>query len=130
MKRSHRRIYYFNQSGTILNCYIKEIQFFFDNWVKSGILYIADLFDRNGCFKPLDEFMIIKDKSNWLCEYKILLLATKSIRKINFLKNASHSNKPNATHFYFPLGYSNIHEKPSKFFYLNLVEKKFVNKTC
>ena len=98
---------------------------FFDNWVKSGILYIADLFDRNGCFKPLDEFMIIKDKSNWLCEYKILLLATKSIRKINFSKNASHSNKPNATHFYFPLGYSNIHEKPSKFFYLNLVEKKF-----
>ena len=26
---------------------------------------------------------------------------------------------------YFPLGYSNIHEKPTKFFYLNLVEKKF-----
>ena len=73
--------------------------FFFDNWVKSGILYIANRFDRNWCFRPLDEFTIIKDKSNWLCEYKILLLATKSIRKIYFLMHASHSNKPNATNF-------------------------------
>ena len=47
-------------------------------------MYIADIFDRNGWFRTLDEFMIIEDKSNLLCEYKILLLATKSIRKIIF----------------------------------------------
>ena len=85
LQRSHRSMYYFNWFRTILNCYIKEIQNIFWQLGQIGnYIYIVDLFDRNGCFRPLDEFMIIEDKSNLLCEYKILLLATKSIRKIIF----------------------------------------------
>ena len=43
------------------------------NWVQSGISYAKDLFKYNGQFKTLQDFShILKRKTNWLCEYKIL----------------------------------------------------------
>ena len=41
--------------------------------MKSGIIYIKHLFNENGRLKTLNEFStIIQNKSNWLCEYKII----------------------------------------------------------
>ena len=48
----------------------------------------------------------------------------KSIRIMKFLTNASNLNKPRVNILYTPLVYSNIYEKPSNSFYLNLIGKK------
>ena len=48
----------------------------------------------------------------------------KSIRILKFLTNASNLNKPRVNILYIPLVYSNIYEKPSNSFYLNLIWKK------
>lgn len=55
----------------------------FKNWIKSGITHVKDLFDKNEKFKTLQElFFDLKQKSNWMCEYKILKTAIykKSLR--------------------------------------------------
>ena len=52
----------------------------------------------------------------------------KSIRILKFLTNASNLNKPRVNILYTPLVYSNIYEKPSNSFYLNLIGKKIVNR--
>ena len=44
-----------------------------DTETQSGILYVKDLFKDNGQFKTLQDFSdVLRRKSNWLCEYKIL----------------------------------------------------------
>lgn len=46
---------------------------FFKNWVMSKILFVKDLFNKNGEFKTLQELSNdLKKKNNWLCEYNIL----------------------------------------------------------
>ena len=45
----------------------------FDNWLKSYIKYVKDLYDDEGNFYDIMHFSdIIINKSNWLCEYKVL----------------------------------------------------------
>ena len=45
----------------------------FRNWLKSGIKYVKDLYDEDGNFHDIVYFSnIIVNKSNWLCEYKVL----------------------------------------------------------
>ena len=58
-----------NLSGitTCLNITIKQYA------IQSGILYVKDLFKDKGQFKTLPDFYnVLRRKSNWLCEYKIL----------------------------------------------------------
>lgn len=45
----------------------------FDEWIKSGILYVKDIFKENGKLKSIrDIFDRLNKKSNWICEYKII----------------------------------------------------------
>ena len=45
----------------------------FRNWLHSGIMYVKDLYDNDGNFHSIMHFQdIIVNKSNWLCEYKVL----------------------------------------------------------
>ena len=46
----------------------------FDNWIKSGLIYINDILDQNWCITQqfihvLDK---IKNKSNWMSQYSML----------------------------------------------------------
>ena len=57
----------FAQEPTCLNITIKQYA------IQSGILYEKDLFKDKGQFKTLTYFYnVLRRKSNWLCEYKIL----------------------------------------------------------
>ena len=43
------------------------------SWVKSGLLYIKDIFNDNGLLKSSEQIIdILNKKSNWICEYKII----------------------------------------------------------
>ena len=45
---------------------------FFQNWSKSNILFVKDLFSDKEILKSPDEILrILENKSNWICEYKI-----------------------------------------------------------
>ena len=58
---------------------------FFKNWVTCGVLHVKNLFNENGNFKTLKEYTNIENKSNWLCEYKILSSVFKPLcRKYDF----------------------------------------------
>lgn len=40
---------------------------FFENWVKSGILFVKDILDNNGKIRTLESLTnVLKDRSNWL----------------------------------------------------------------
>ena len=53
-------------------------------WIKSGILYVKDMFDENGNFRTLEYIStVLTCKANWLCEYHTLFnIFRKLIRKI------------------------------------------------
>ena len=54
----------------------------FKLWVTCGVLHVKNLFNENGIFKTLKEYTKKENKSNWLCEYRIL----SSVQKIRFFK--------------------------------------------
>lgn len=48
----------------------------FKNWIRSGILHVKDLTNSKGQFKSFHELsLFLKEKSNWICEYKIVKTA-------------------------------------------------------
>ena len=101
----------------------------FMNWIKSGFLFVKDLYDENGTFVSGQYvFQRLKSKSNWICEYR---LVKKAIERIGH----NYNDK-----YYAPFEHVNnnhllIHGKlksyvildqRSKFFYELLMEKKCV----
>ena len=77
--------------------------------MKSGILKVDDLFNEIG-FKDITDFSNLKNKSNWLCEYKILRTVFNETSH-----NAAYHEKENV--FLFQNGQTEtIIGKPSKFF--------------
>ena len=51
---------------------------YFENWIKSGILYIKDMFDNDGNFYSIEHFYnILERKNNILCEYIMIKKALK-----------------------------------------------------
>ena len=54
----------------------------FRNWLDSNIHYLKDLYDNDGHFHNIEHFSnIIRNKSNWLCEYKVLKHIFSSLSK-------------------------------------------------
>lgn len=67
-----RDISFINTNGNVL--------IFFLNWLKSGFLFVKDILDDNGSIRTYASFTnVIKNKSNWLCEYKIIISVFKSV---------------------------------------------------
>ena len=81
--------------------------FFFLNWISSGVLYVKDLLDKGGNLKQLSDFSnCIRNKSNWLCEFKIISDVFKRLcKKYDF----SNCNFINIQHTYKFLFYTGIH---------------------
>lgn len=103
---------------------------FFENWVKSGILFVKDILDNNGKIRTLESLTnVLKDRSNWLCEYKTIISVLKSVlRKYDFA-NTKFVDKKIGLDFYFQTGYDNLYGKKCNFFYKNFIKKKFT-KPC
>lgn len=75
---------------------------FFENWVKSGILFVKDILDNNGKIWILESLInVLKDRFNWLCEYKIIIFVLKLVvRKYDFV-NIKFVDKKIGLDFYF-----------------------------
>lgn len=103
---------------------------FFENWVKSGILFVKDILDNNGKIRTLESLTnVLKDRSNWLCEYKTIISVLKSVvRKYDFA-NTKFVDKKIGLVIFFQTGYDNLYGKKCNFFYKNFIKKKFT-KPC
>ena len=103
---------------------------FFKRWSQSNILYVKDLFDEHGNFRSLQQLScILNDKTNWLCEYKVM----KSVLKRYYMKfdmsYCYYTKISSKRTFLFHTGYKSIVDKRCKFFYGNLLQRKF-EKPC
>ena len=102
----------------------------FRNWLNSGIMYVKDLYDNGGNFHSIMHFQnIIVNKSNWLCEYKVLknVFARFSARFDG--TKGQYINIVKKQHFLFCNKYEDICTKKSYFFYDILLKRKF-QKPC
>ena len=92
---------------------------FFPNWSKSNILFVKDLFSAKGILKSPDEIIrILENKSNWICEYKIIRAIFKKYEKqydfsLNIYVKENSQNSRNRDTF------------TTKYFYDILLKKKF-----
>ena len=99
----------------------------FKNWIKSGFLYVKDLF-IDGEFKDISIFRdSLTHKHNYICEYNIL----KNVFNAYVQKyDVSKSQYINVQRYKYDLFYGNVYdnvqEKKCKFFYNLLLSKKFV----
>lgn len=85
---------------------------FFENWVKSGILFVKDILDDIGKNRTLETFKnVLKDKSYWLSEFKSIISVLKSVvRKYDFA-NTKFVDKKIGLDFYFQTGYDYLYGK-------------------
>ncbi|XP_062574193.1 uncharacterized protein LOC134236030 [Saccostrea cucullata] len=98
----------------------------FKNWIASNILYTKDLFDENGNFKTLQEISnTLINKSNWLCEYKILKKVVTKQSNMFDMKCCIFTKTTPVNSFNFNSGLNCITDKKCKFFYENMLSKKF-----
>lgn len=110
-----------------------NILFQFDNktichkrWIQSGILYVKDLFNADGQFKtPQELSCILKQKANWMCEYRIVRNAIYKKSLTFDMKCCQYIQKVSNCDFLFINGLHCIEDKKCKFFYENLLFKKF-----
>ena len=102
----------------------------FRNWLKSGIKYVKDLYDEDGNFHDIVYFSdIIVNKSNWLCEYKVLKNIFGPLSTRFDCSKGQYINIINRNCFLFSNKYEDIHDRKNKDFYDILLKKKF-QKPC
>ena len=102
----------------------------FRNWLDSNVYYVKDLYDNDGNFHNIEHFSnIIRNKSNWLCEYKVLKHIFSSLSKRFDCTKGKYINIVNKKFFLFSHEYQNIYDKKSRFFYDAMLHKKF-QKPC
>ena len=101
---------------------------FFKSWVTCGVLHVKNLFNENGNFKTLKEYTNIENKSNWLCEYKILSSVFKPLcRKYDF-SNLKFINIHYRDNFLFSSGYTSVVDKKCNFFTKSLSVENLSNR--
>ena len=101
---------------------------FFANWAKVGILYVKDLFNQEGKFHDIEYFSdVIKNKSNWICEYNVLKKTFKHLEKIQNMTKCKFINITNNKKFLLN-NKENLYpyELKCKTLYKIFIAKKFV----
>ncbi len=98
---------------------------FISNWVKSGILYVKDLFINNELIKEERIFQTLRYKHNWIAEYsKVKKIFEKTIDKFN-PQNATFINIKNKWDILVGNNIFSVKLQKSTFYYNILIEKKF-----
>ena len=83
---------------------MKGKSLFYENWIKSGLLYVKDFLDEEGNIDDLRSFdKILKNKSNWLCEYKAISSKLKPFVKKKDYPNIKYKNTKPDSKFVFTL---------------------------
>ena len=96
---------------------------FFKNWVTCGVLHVKNLLNENGNFKTLEEYRNIENKSNWLCEYKVLSTVFNPLcRKYDF-SNSEFINLHYRDNF--SNGYTSVVDKRCIFFVTKSLSVEF-----
>ena len=99
----------------------------YKSWIKSGILYVKELFDDNG-FKNIEMFRdTLRFKNNWICEYNTLKRVFNRYCAIYDITRSKYINIKQTRYFIF-LGNicECIFDKKCRFFCQILLERKFV----
>ena len=98
-----------------------------ENWIKSGIIYIKDLFGKDGEFINEDDILLkLKNKRNWIAEYIMIKEACKHILKIcSGIPSDSINIIRHKPSLYFRGNMFDIIGKKCKFYYKLLIEKEF-----
>ena len=63
----------------------KNEHLYYRNWIESNIIFIKDLFDKNGCFISEENVLIkLKNTQNWMTEYLTLKKIINKLAKHKF----------------------------------------------
>ena len=101
----------------------------FTNWIKSGFMFVKDMYDENGSFVTGQYvFQTLQNKSNWICEYKCV---KKAIERSGCNYNDKHYapfENVNNKHLFIHGKHKShvILDQKSKFFYTLLLENKCI----
>ena len=103
----------------------------FNSWINSGILYVKDLFTEKGTYlTPCEMLSKLKNKQNWISEYKIIKKTLKPyIKKYSFdfskCKYINIKDIKEGLTLCTGKNMVTISNKKSKFFYDILIEKRY-----
>jgi len=96
------------------------------NWIRSGIIWVKDLYDVNGYFLSGDElYQRLNNKTNWISEYARVRKAVERIGcKLNHKHYATYVNVDHKIRILSKNKVFDVTGQKSKFFYQLLIEKK------
>lgn len=99
----------------------------FENWIKSGILYVKDIFDENGEFYDMMYFtQKLVRKNNILCEYIMLRKAFKAYKERFDCSYSKYVKIKHCVSFLFRNNTVNsVNNVKSNFYYSLFIDKKF-----
>mgnify|MGYP000527767340 FL=1 len=99
----------------------------FENWIKSGILYVKDIFDENGEFYDMMYFtQKLVRKNNILCEYIMLRKAFKAYKEKFDCSYSKYVKIKHCVSFLFRNNTVNsVNNVKHNFYYSLFIDKKF-----
>ncbi len=105
----------------------KNSPIFLSNWIRSGIKYIKDLFNKDGSFISENQLqLLLVNRQNWIAEYSM-------VKKV-ILKQTADTNTRLSQYINIKNRWTLLHKnnlislktQKSSFFYCILVEQKFI----
>ena len=98
---------------------------FFENWIKTGFVYVKDFYDMNGKFvSEQNVYNKLMYKRNWIQEYMIIRsVLQKTLRNVNTIY-AKYTNIKHRYTIVINGCHQSILDKKAKFVYDVLIEKK------
>ena len=99
----------------------------FENWIKSGIIFINDILDDKGCFSQRIILDKLKNKSNWISEINILKKSIPGkwydiLRTENSIKTTVNVVR---SEFKWKNSVVDISSLSNRILYKSLIDKKF-----
>lgn len=105
-----------------MNCLSIKAKRCFLRWIKSGVLYVKDLFKKDGKMKTLNELSdILLKKCNWLREYNIFRNVIIQQCVIFDMTCSQYTTSNVEKSYTFHLWWNTITDKICKFFFENLL---------
>ena len=103
----------------------------FPNWLDANILYVKDLYDENGMFVT-EKYIIdfLKNKTNWICEYKVMKKVFKDYNDLFECVRAKYINPKLLCTFSIDGKKLDINIINTKILYKSFVKKHFVPSSC
>ena len=103
----------------------------FPNWLDVNILYVKDLYDENGMFVT-EKYIIdlLKNKTNWICEYKVMKKVFKHYNDLFECVRAKYINPKLLCTFPIDGKKLDINIINTKILYKSFVKKHFVPSSC